>query len=211
MVQTWDPAHKNAAITLTGGNLIGTDAGGGYHPCFALNGVTTGKYYWEVTVNVAQSSPSVGIGNVSTSSTTGAWLGVTTDAIGWFVDGGVWNNNAQVATWEAPGTGSLKRVCLALDLTNNKLWGRVGAAGNWNNAAIGSQNPATNTGGVTVGAGVLAAAVVPGFNTFTSGDVATGAFDQASWAGTAPGGFSPFDAPLAAGVAWRRPVVSLFR
>jgi hypothetical protein len=164
-------------------------AASAYHPGFAAPGITSGLLYWETVQTLGSTSAAIGIGNVNSTTASGTRLGSGTDTIGYRTDGSVWNNGSQVATWAAPGTGANVRVCHALDLTNHKYWTRVGPTGNWNNDVIGNQNPATNTGGYTIPSAVYAAAVVPAFQTFASGDTVTGVFDAPSFVGTPPSGF----------------------
>lgn len=196
MVQTWSPTQKSPNITLSGGNLTASAGlAATDQPVFALNGVTVGKFYWEVVLNSSGNS-GAGIGNVSTSAANGQYIGIGTDTMGWYSTGSVLNNNAVLATI-ATFTHVNSLLCQALDLTSatKKWWGRVGAAGNWNNDVIGNQNPATGTGGLAVPAGILAAAVVPGADLFNSAtpDTIIGRFASSSWTGTPPVGFIAFD------------------
>lgn len=202
MTQAWNPSQTCADITLSGSNLIATKtvSNGTNGAVYAATSVTTGRYYWEI-VAVGGASIGGGIGNISTSVGRGQYTGVGADSIGWFPSGQVLNNNALSATWATFASGNT--LGFAMDLSSNKLWGRVGAAGNWNNDVIGNQNPAVGSqiGGFAIPAGVLAAAVVPGGNTFaTSSDVVTGVFASGSWIGTAPSGFGPFDAAAGTGL-----------
>lgn len=198
-VQTWSPTQKTVNITLSGGDLIATaTVPTNDQPVYALNGVTVGKFYWEVVIN-AGGNCGVGIGNTSTLAQNGNYVGKGTDTMGWYANGSVLNNNAVFATI-ATYTHVNSLLCQALDLTSatKKWWGRVGAAGNWNNDVIGNQNPATGTGGFTVPAGILAAAVVPGADLVdnTTPDTVIGNFSSNSWVGLAPSGFGPFDPVL---------------
>jgi hypothetical protein len=207
MVQAWDPAHTSGDITLSGSNLIATKTAnsGSDSQAYAIESVTTGRYYWEL-IPVGSISSGGGIGNITSSI--GSYLGGLSSSFGWFGNGQVITNNAQVATWAAYASGNT--IAFAMDLVSNKLWGRVGAAGNWNNDVIGNQNPdfGSQVGGFAIPAGVTAAAVVPGANMLTtSSDFVTGVFASASWIGTPPSGFGAFD-PVAATMAWPRPAVS---
>ena len=197
MAQAWSLAHCAATIALTGKNLTATkNTASTEVSVYAVQGVIGGKWYWEVTMTSAnQNATAPGIGN--TGSTTANFVGATTDTMGWYQSGGFFSNNASIATWATWGTSGVL-LCFALDLVNNKIWGRVGAAGNWNNAAIGSQNPANNTGGVAVPSAVFASPVVPGLTLFnqTTPDKGIAAFDSGSWAGVPPGGFSDLNIPF---------------
>jgi hypothetical protein len=193
-VQNWG-SDRNAHIILSGSNLIATAGSNGVDQAvFGSVGVDIGKYYWEIVLN-HNGNGGAGIGNLTTVVADGDYLGSTDTSIGWYDGGGVFCVGSQIATWATFSTGVV-RLCFALDLTNNKLWGRVGTTGNWNNAAIGSQNPATNTGGLdlTAAGNVLNNPLAPGANlkSTTIPDAATGVFVSASWLGTPPSGFGQF-------------------
>jgi hypothetical protein len=212
MVQSWNPAQTTTHLTLSNTNLTTTGNANFYNCAFALESVTTGKFYWEITLTtITGSSPTVGIGNTA-SAYDFEYLGDKANTMGWSsanggTPGGVVSNLTLIATWAAYTVASgAVTLCLALDLINNKLWGRIGAAGNWNNDVIANQNPATNTGGAAIPSAVYANPVVPGISTLQINDVAVGNFSVGSWIGAAPSGFGPFDV-----VAWPRAVVSYFR
>lgn len=115
------------------------------------------------------------------------FLGQDAKGLGYYSNAGVYNNGSQLATYATFASGQL--ACVAIDLGNRKAWWRLGTGGNWNNDVIGNQNPATNTGGQTVPAGTIYPAVCIAHYT----DINTAAFASASWSGTAPAGFGPFD------------------
>lgn len=190
---TWGPSHKSANIALSSGNLTGTMTVNNIESsAYATNGKTAGKYYWEVTPRGSGfpvQGGLIGIGNTS-SPTESYYLGAGTDTVGWGSGGGLYDGagaSTTIASWSA----TTDTLCFALDMDNKKLWGRVNG-GNWNNAAIGSQNPATNTGGYTLKSQVYASPVVPGASVYTNTpitDTFTAAFLSASWAFAAPSGF----------------------
>lgn len=184
--QCWNFNNKNASITLSNGDLTATTSITATQNALALDPVMsgTGKYYWEVVMT--GTNVGAGVGTHFSSVATGIYLGQQDNHLGWFNSGSVVSNNAVIDTWSTFATGS--RLCIALDMVNNKIWGRVGTAGNWDNAAIGSQNPATNTGGLTLPTQIRFN-VVPGCCLSTSGDSVAAAFASGSWAGTPPSGF----------------------
>ncbi len=201
MPQTWDPAHTCTDVTLSGSNLIATHSAtnsGTNASIFGLNGYTTGRYYWECAV-AGGTAIGVGLGNTTSSIITGAYIGGATDTIGWFGNGGgIYNANALQTTIQGFAYAG-DTVCVAADLISMKVWFRTGAAGNWNNAAIGSQNPAvaSQVGGFTVPAAVSAGGgAVPAAIVATLGDAITGKFAAATWIGAMPDGFSAFDPVL---------------
>lgn len=194
---TFDSRRTDLAITLSNGNLTATQSSipeSRYAVACTSQGVLVGKYYWEVTVNF-DATAQAGIGNTSTSVFAApTYLGGTANGFSWQANGNTSSNNAFVQTWASFTTATPQLLCFALDMDNKKIWGRVGAAGNWNNAAIGSQNPATNLGGVTIPSAVYAVPVCPAVSFLTSvtTDTATFAFASGSLTGTPPAGFSVF-------------------
>lgn len=187
--QAWNFGFVNAHCTLSNNDLtVTTSTSGTNQSCFALDPVMsgTGKYYWEVVVSGSTSTIGAGVGTYKSTIADGNYVGQNPDTVGWYATASVVNNNAVVNTWAAFTSGA--RLCFAIDMVNLKIWGRVGAAGNWNNAAIGSQNPATNTGGLALPANCQFF-VVPAVNLGTASDTATGVFASGSWVGTPPAGF----------------------
>ena len=80
-------------------------------------------------------------------------------------------------------------ACIALDVTNQRIWFRNGAAGNWNNNV--ANNPATGVGGYTIatfggpGYGIYALA-----NGGGGGGVITANFGATAFVGAVPSGFT---------------------
>lgn len=65
---TWDPSNKGANVDLTGNNLIATKNNAGWQSIRSVLGVSTGKWYWEMTLAngfLDSGSPIVGVGNGS--------------------------------------------------------------------------------------------------------------------------------------------------
>lgn len=67
---TWDPANKNAAIVLSNGNLTAVGSGNNGSVKGTV-GVSSGKYYWEITGNGTTYSAyaMVGVGNATAALT----------------------------------------------------------------------------------------------------------------------------------------------
>lgn len=132
---TWNPADKNSTITLSGGNLIATqDATAGFHSLRSTTGVTSGKWYWEITPNVTSGSGVVNqlIGVANATAGLGTYLGA--DAAGWtyYGNSGVKiNNSAQTAYAATYNLGDIISVALDMDagtLTYYKNCGSLGVA-----------------------------------------------------------------------------------
>jgi hypothetical protein len=170
-----------------------------YGVMYATPSISSGKFYFEALVtgtSVSTDDLGIGIGNTSSVVDDFRYIGDSTDTIGWYGgSGGIWQNGSVVATWATFSTGSV--LCIALDATNNKLWGRVGA-GNWNNDVLANQNPANNVGGYAIPASVYGSAMSPGatMQTNTTPDSVTGYFMSSTWTQSPPSGFIQFDPPL---------------
>jgi hypothetical protein len=178
---TWNPADKSANITLSGGDLNAATS-----QLFAQNAVRaiasaySGKKYWEITVG-ALSSGAAGVAN--SSAALGSFIG-DANGVGWGSNGDVSTGGGGGTTWVPWDDGDV--LCLALDLDNNRLWGRVGA-GNWNNNA--SADPATNTLGHNISA--ITGPFFPAISMRCTGgtDDMTANFGATAYAQTPPSGF----------------------
>jgi len=147
MPGTWNPSDK-LNITLSGGDLVasGGTATGGVRSTFAA---TTGKWYWEFTVNAwgNNGSTGVGVGNVNAIFTNATPLNVAVV----YKTGAVWVNNVNSGiSLGASVDGGL--ICVALDLGAGRIWFRRGAAGSWNASSGTTNDPATGVGGINVSA-----------------------------------------------------------
>lgn len=187
----WDATAKNANVVLSGGNLTAADNGVTFVNLAGRGdtSVASGqKRYWEVTITSGPpGGMGVGIANSSKTWANDSYLGLETNSIGYFGDGNVWYNNASAATLATVAAGDV--VCVALD-AGNKIWWRKNG-GNWNNS--GTDNPATNTGGVTL-AGGLTGTVYAGYNVRNEGTTGqlTANFGATAFAFTPPSGFTSF-------------------
>jgi hypothetical protein len=81
-------------------------------------------------------------------------------------------------------------VCAALDLDNQLVWFRIGAAGNWNGSA--SNNPVTGVGGVSISRTGLGQGVdcYPWLFLVSSATSATANFGGSAFTGAVPSGFT---------------------
>lgn len=180
---TLNPLNKGANITLSGGNLIATNGANAFNSAGSTHSHSTGQFYFEAVETVGASNVVVGMAN--SSATAGNFYGSNLNSIGWISDGRVLVNSATIATIQTFAAGNT--VCVAADLTNSKIWFRANG-GNWNNDVIANQNPATNTGGVTLG-GVNAGPYFPGVSAFPTGAVWTVNFGASAYAQAVPSGF----------------------
>lgn len=180
---TWNPADLTG-ITLSNGNLTATNPTGPNGGVRSIASITSGKYYWEVTVGTwsnASTGAGFGLASVALANLYNAPPGCFMI----YKNGNIFNNGSQLAGLGAFVSGG--SICFALDLTNKLAWARNGAAGNWNGS--GTANPATGAGGVDISAWATAAIFAMGAGA-GFGDVWTANFGASAFVGAVPSGFS---------------------
>ena len=131
---TWNPADKDAAYTLSGGNLIATRALGGAQASLRSTQSRTGKRYCEqvVNLNAGDSSPSFANATASLS----AYLGIDTNGVGIYgANGQVLYNGVSLLNTGSPiAVGEV--IGWAYDIPGALLWVyRNGVLQNGNPAA----------------------------------------------------------------------------
>lgn len=169
---------SNGGLTATHSNSV--DESGA---CSAQN-KTSGKYFFEMTVNVTHGlNDSQGI-----LLSTGTYGDMCTHGHNCFAvdqSGGIYSNNVKPGNFSS-NTVNSDILDFAIDLTARLGWVRKNN-GNWNES--GTANPATGTGGFTIGAGAFAPAVGFGGSGTIASDAVTANFGQSSYAYAAPAGF----------------------
>jgi len=85
---TWNPADKDASITLSGGNL--TAVGSSTGSVRGTLGKATGKWYWEALCN---SAGTMGVGVVQLADSLATLPGYTANGWGYFYSGQEINNS----------------------------------------------------------------------------------------------------------------------
>ena len=177
------------AITLSGGNLIATSTGAG--SVRGVSTLTTGKYYWECTMNVwSQANTSVGVANSTAILSNFVTTGFNSAMV--YLSGAISVNS--ISSGQSLGARSSGDIIgIAVDGTAHLIWFRVAPSGNWNGS--GTADPATGTGGISISS--LGSTVFPAFGQTTSGQSATANFGATAFTGAVPSGFS---APSAGGV-----------
>jgi hypothetical protein len=191
----WDPAKKNAGITLSNGNLTATTPANAVYASILASGAgkTTGKYYFEVTITAMNpDGQGIGFGNASADLT--AQGGSTVNSVGWRRNGSISHNNSVYATIQTFAQGDV--VAMAVDLDAKLVWFRNktgGTTNNWNNS--GTANPATGTGGITgtPSPGLAAGPYFPEATLEIAGDVFTANFGATAYAMTPPALFLNWD------------------
>jgi len=155
----------------------------------------SGLLYFEVKVNTvdANSGFTFGLAN-ATFNTIAFFVGQDNNGIGnQPVTNAILRNGSTIGT---NSSAAGVTVGIATDFTNQKVWFWSPTTSQWNNAAIGSQNPATNTGGLAITA--LGGAGTQLFPVFGARfiDAAILNSGTSSFANTVPSGFSSWDAPV---------------
>jgi hypothetical protein len=183
---TWDPATKDATITLSNGNLSavhnGTSAYGGAQ---ATSSKSSGKYYFEYTVT----------GGISSNHQPG--LIASGGVLATFPLSNHFNNGVgydqptgqvicdDITIGTAAASTSVGNVLgFAIDVDNKLIFVRVNG-GNFNNN--GAANPTTGVGGFNFS--TINAPFSPAFIGFGAGDSNTVNFGASAYANAAPSGY----------------------
>lgn len=115
----WNPHDKAAGITLSNGNLTATRAGSSWNAVRSVESRSSGKWYWEVKIDVANDANNmVGIG---TSSETLTYPGKTAEGYGYYGGNGQkYTSGAGIAYGSTYTANDV--IGTALDLDNGKIW-----------------------------------------------------------------------------------------
>src|SRR5262245_33583065 len=197
-VTTWNPADVTASILLSNGNLTADVSVAGNQSVRCTTGQSTGKFYFEIFCNHVRynQGQSIGIATLTAplstfmqgstpGSGTAAFCVLRSTGLNVYVNG-----FQQFAFASQPNNSDM--VCVAVDMTNKRLWFRINN-GNWNDNA--SYDPATNVGGQDISSvfssGVSAYPYLYGNSTFGTGDmVMTANFGATAFSYTVPSGFT---------------------
>jgi hypothetical protein len=188
---TLNPADKEAHISLSGGNLTATGTAGWTGSVRAVDGQSSGKYYWECTFNASAAGSGVGA-NISALAIATIFSGAGTGQAGVMQNGSVYVDGSTTITIGGVGSQSISFgtitsgtvICVAIDVPNKLMWWRLGAAGNWNNNA--SRNPATGAGGVSI---PNISTAYPSIS-FGGADTIIANFGSSTFTGAVPSGFT---------------------
>ncbi len=207
MPYTWDPVNIGANLTLSNGNLTATHIG--VSGASRTRGTSSSilKTYMEAHVD-SMPTPfgDTGLGLCNSSQALGALnsLGdAAGNSIGWYDDGSVFVGGSVLTTIQGFVQGDT--LSMAANLTAGLAWFRTNA-GNWNNDVIGNQNPATNTGGISLSA--ITGPLFPSFELEDTPYASTANFGATAYAQSVPSGYVNWDG--AAAVVLRTAAVLLF-
>jgi hypothetical protein len=178
---TLNPSDKDAAVTLSGGNLTASIAPtGGYNDVRATTAKTSGKWYFEILVNsVSSVEPGVGLANGTASLSN--FLGADANSVGYYSSGFVGFNGASVG-WSGSTYTALDRIGVAMDIGNNRVY--FAKNNTWQNSA----DPAAGTGSITAALTNFFATLSAGNGTGTAN--MTACFTAASQSFSPPSGYS---------------------
>lgn len=137
---TYNPSDKDAAITLSGGDLTASiSSASGTGNVFTIASNSSGKFYWETTVNSVDAGDSLYHGVAASSIPTGNNLRANSNA--WIINNqGIVFNGTSGSTYTAFTATDV--IMVAIDLGNTSIW--FGRNGTWFN----SGDPAANTGAI---------------------------------------------------------------
>lgn len=172
---TWDAAQKTADMTLSNGDLTGTNTQNTFAYTLGTLGKSSGKWYFEVTktsgkvaAGVASSLPSQA--NYKASG----WYGIFSDT-GYIVE------SLAAEGLPSPGNTAWTRIGVAVDLTNLKI--------HWYNGSVwvNSSDPATNTGGKALSSATYYPCMLTNFFSSANG---VGVLVPSGFTYSVPSGFS---------------------
>jgi hypothetical protein len=168
----WNSGDKNAAITLSAGNLDAATNTASYSMVRATHSKTSGKWYFEVKVINTGNVAHIGWANATASLSN--QLGADTNSVAYYTSGSFFYNGSVPGSSGAWATNDIIQVCVDADA--GKVWfGR-------NNTFVGS--PSAGTGGISVAVGTF----FPAFAA-RAGEVLA-QFTSASQTYTPPSGFT---------------------
>lgn len=147
---TWNSSDQ-IGITVSNGGLLATYNDTGSRGGIRANvSFSSGKLYFEMQYSFSSTSNMGGGWSSASKNFATTFLGGDTLSTGAYRDGSVYFNGSSITSYIAtPATGDW--IAFAIDFTNNKVWVKdITQAGGWNNAPIGSQDPANNIGGGSI-------------------------------------------------------------
>jgi hypothetical protein len=172
---TWNPLDKTSASTLANGNLDYTTSSANNDLIRATFGLSSGKWYWEVTVTDNTGSTHIGIAKSNASQASSSYLGA--DANGWaYASSGLKYNNSSGSAYGSSFTTN-DVIGVAFDADNGTLTF-------YKNGTIQNSGTAAYTG-------LTSGPYFPAYSDANTGSASSSVvnFGARSWAYTAPSGF----------------------
>ncbi len=188
MAYTFDPTKVGHSGTLSGDNLVYTGAAGGNWASAFTTGpfLSTGKFFFEITVTTLSGNPwEIVLGVANSSFTYNDYCGQDTNAIGEQSTGNYLYNGGSTSAPPSYNTAGLViQVCV--DFGAKTVW-----VGNPTLGYSGGGTPGGGTGGFSASgvSGNLTMIV----SCYSSSTTVTANFGASSFSNTAPSGFSPWN------------------
>ena len=178
---TWNPADKSADVTLSGGNLTAANDGSSSNETAvrAIANHSTGKYYYEVTINTAGAGVGVGFCDSTEDLDSVSFLGGSASGCAMYTAGSVFPSGGDLG-----GFTNGDVVCVAIDMSTKMVWWRTNA-GDWNNNP--AANPAAGTNGFDGSA--MGTPIYPCVDLEGATDSITANFGGSAYAQAPPSGF----------------------
>lgn len=144
MTTTLNPSQTTSSGVLSNGDLTLTTSSVSWQNSISTTSKSSGKLYFEVTVNSVGGTNAVGVG-LAQSLPSGNLVGTFTNQLGWD------NSNSSFYANNVQKTGSNvvpnnTTLCVAVDFGNTNVWYRWSNNSQWNLG--GSDNPTTNAFGL---------------------------------------------------------------
>ena len=178
MAVTFNPSDKSANITLSNGDLTATVGTNAWCSVRATLSKSSGKWYWETTIDVSNAHHCVGIATSDTPVSTMA--GADVYSYGYYDSLGQTYHSNTAADYGAPfDAGAI--IGIALDLDNGKIW--------WSKNGVwqASGDPGAGTNEAYSG---LSGTFFPMYSLHTSPAAGTVNFGASAFTYTIPSGFS---------------------
>ena len=178
MAVTWNPSDKNANISLSNGNLTYTATATSWKSVRATDFKSSGKWYWEITIDVAASNHHI-FGAGTADADINSYVGSNVYGYGYNgYDGKKFYNGGSVAYGSVYGLNDV--ISVALDLDNGKIW--------WakNGVWQASGDPAAGTNEAFSG---LSGSFYPMGSPYTNTNAATANFGGTAFSYSMPSGF----------------------
>ena len=114
---TWNPLDKNSNTTLANGNLDASYLAGAWAATRSTFGLSSGKWYWEVTPTTLTTSITIGIGKADSAL---SFVGASATSWGYYnATGVIYNNSSGTAYGASYAVNNV--IGVALDLDNGTL------------------------------------------------------------------------------------------
>lgn len=177
---TWNPSDKAASITLSGSDLIATfSVANGWGGVRSTIGKSTGKWYWEYTITVADVNTIMDHAVAQSGANLTINLRDQTTSWSFFGLNGNKSNNSYIAYGSGQSQGDV--VSIAIDMDAGKIW--WGVNGTWQ--ASGDPGAGTNEAFSNLSGTIYAA-----WASDILDNAATANFGASAFAHSVPSGFN---------------------